>query len=105
MIFYLIVAIHHLEAPAGLVLLHITQSTLQTENHIICLLNHLQTQQELLSFHHNHVVFISSHLGAKAENQKKYFLTKSFPHIKEEFYTQVFTSQPAGDLSALTMDR
>lgn len=38
---HLIVSVHHLEASAGLVLLHITQGTLQTEDHVIRLLNHL----------------------------------------------------------------
>jgi len=39
---YLIVAVHHLEAAAAFVSLHIAQRTLQTENNIFILLHHLQ---------------------------------------------------------------
>lgn len=42
---HLIVSVHHLKASAGLVLLHIAQGTLQTEDHIVSLLNHLHGQK------------------------------------------------------------
>lgn len=42
---HLIVSVHHLEASAGLVLLHVAQGTLQTEDHIVSLLNHLHIQK------------------------------------------------------------
>lgn len=44
---HLIVSVHHLQASAGLVLLHIAQGTLQTENHVFSLLNHLHTDGDI----------------------------------------------------------
>lgn len=43
---HLVVSIHHLEAPAGLVLLHVSQRTLQTEDHVVSLLNHLHRETQ-----------------------------------------------------------
>lgn len=42
---HLIVSVHHLKASAGLVLLHIAKGTLQTEDHVVSLLNHLHRQK------------------------------------------------------------
>lgn len=40
---HLVVSVHHLEASAGLLLLHVAQRTLQAEDHIVRLLDHLRT--------------------------------------------------------------
>lgn len=42
---HLVISVHHLKASARLVLLHIAQGTLQAEDHVVSLLNHLHRQR------------------------------------------------------------
>lgn len=43
---HLVVSVHHLEASAGLLLLHVAQRTLQAEDHVVRLLDHLRSDNQ-----------------------------------------------------------
>ena len=48
---HLVVSVHHLETPARLVLLHVSQRALQTVDHVVSLLNHLQKKHQSQKWH------------------------------------------------------
>lgn len=43
---HLVVSVHHLEASAGLLLLHVVQRALQAEDHVVRLLDHLHGDKD-----------------------------------------------------------
>ena len=53
---HLVVSVHHLEASAGLVLVHVAQGTLQTEDHVVRLLDHLTDTELTLVSHPAHLL-------------------------------------------------